>query len=90
MIDTLLAQESTEDLAAGLPPGTRAAHKNGWIMGVRHSAGIVWPTDAPPFLLAVCLTTPWAVNRHGDDACQLVARLATLAWSHRHDLPERG
>lgn len=90
MIDTLLAQASTEDLAAGLPPGTRAAHKNGWIMGVRHSAGIVWPTDAPPFLLAVCLTTPWAVNRHDDDACQLVARLATLAWSHRHDLLERG
>jgi beta-lactamase class A len=90
MIDTLLAQESGEDLAAGLPPDTRAAHKNGWIMGVRHTAGIVWPDDAPAFVLAVCLTTPWAANRHDDEACQLVARLATLAWSHRHDLPERG
>jgi hypothetical protein len=60
MLATLLDQRRTEDLAAGLPAGTRVAHKNGWIMGVRHGAGVVFPGDAPPFVLSVCLTTPWA------------------------------
>ena len=83
MIDTLLAQESRDDLMAGLPAGARAAHKNGWVTGVRHSAGIVFPPDADPFVLAVCLSTPWAINRHDDAACQLVARIAAAAWADR-------
>jgi beta-lactamase class A len=86
MIDTLLAQEGAEDLAAGLPPGTRIAHKNGWITGVRHGAGIVFPDDAPPFVIAVCLTTPWAVNEQDDKACQFVAQVAAAAWADRHSL----
>jgi beta-lactamase class A len=84
MITTLLGQERTEDLVAGLPVGTRVAHKNGWITGVRHSAGIVYPEDAPPFVLVACLSTPWAVGRQDDKACQLVARIATAAWTARH------
>lgn len=88
MRDTLLAQECVEDLAAGLPPGTRVAHKNGWVTGVRHGAGIVYPADAAPFVLVVCLTTPLARNEHTDDACQLVARIAAAAWSDRHALAE--
>jgi beta-lactamase class A len=84
MLDILLAQERSEDLAAGLPAGTRVAHKNGWIDGVRHAAGIVFPDDAPPFVLAVCATTPWATSGHDDAACQLVARIAAAAWAGRH------
>jgi beta-lactamase class A len=83
MLDTLLAQERSEDLAAGLPAGTRIAHKNGWIDGVRLAAGIVYPDDAAPFVLAVCATTPWATSGHDDAACQLVARIAAEAWSAR-------
>ncbi|MDG4788593.1 class A beta-lactamase-related serine hydrolase [Micromonospora sp. WMMD1102] len=58
MLDVLLAQERTEDLAAGLPPGTRIAHKNGWVRGVRHSAGVVFPDDAPPYTVVVCTSVP--------------------------------
>ena len=83
LLAPLLAQERTEDLAAGLPPGTRVAHKNGWIRGVRHAAGIVFPDDAPPFVLAVCLTTPLAVNDPDDGACRLVRRIAAAAWAER-------
>jgi len=83
MLDILLAQERTEDLVAGLPAGTRVAHKNGWIDGVRHAAGVVFPDDAPPFVLAVCATTPWAASGHDDAACQLVARIAGAAWDAR-------
>jgi len=90
MLDTLLAQEHLEDLAAGLPPGTRVAHKNGWIPGIRHGAGVVFPDDAPPFVIVVCLTTPLAVNEQDDEACQLVARIASAAWSDRHAIGAAG
>ncbi|MCI0690351.1 MAG: class A beta-lactamase-related serine hydrolase, partial [Sporichthyaceae bacterium] len=86
VLGTLLAQERTEDLAAGLPPGTRVAHKNGWVKGVRHAAGVVFPDDAPPFVLAVCATTPLAVNRPGDDACRLIRTVAAAAWQDRDEI----
>jgi beta-lactamase class A len=86
MLATLLAQEGREDLAAGLPPGTRVAHKNGWIQGVRHGAGVIYPDDAAPFVLAVCLTTPLAVNDSDDEACRLVATVAATAWAARQQL----
>jgi beta-lactamase class A len=86
MLEILGDQELGDDFAAGLPPGTRMAMKNGWIMGIRHAAGVVFPDDAPPFVLAVCATTPWARNRTDDDACELIAAIARAAWSARHDL----
>lgn len=86
MLDVLLAQEGTEDLASGLPAGTRVAHKNGWIEGIRHGAGVVFPDDAPPFVVAVCLTTPLAVNDADDEACGIVAQVAAAAWAARRQL----
>ena len=86
MLDALLAQECSEDLAAGLPPGTRIAHKNGWIPGVRHGAGVIYPDDAPPYVLVVCATSPLAVNEQNDEACQLVARVAAVTWANRLSL----
>lgn len=86
MLDTLAAQRFRDDIPVGLPPGTRVAVKNGWLTGVRHSGAVIFPEDAPPFVLAVCMSTPLAVNRHGDEACQLVARIAAAAWADRHTL----
>lgn len=90
MLDVLAAQEHREDLAAGLPDGTRVAHKNGWINGVRHSAAVVYPTDAPPYTLVVCTTTPLADGSQegtgGDPACRLLARIAAASWGDRHNL----
>ena len=87
MLATLRAQQHAEDLAAGLPPGTPVALKNGWIMGVRHAAGVIYPPGEPPYVLAVCASTPLAVNRHDDEACQLVARVSAAAWADRRTLP---
>ncbi|HEX6967450.1 MAG TPA: serine hydrolase [Micromonosporaceae bacterium] len=87
MLDVLFAQEHREDLAAGLPADTRIAHKNGWVTGVRHGAGVVYPDDAPPFVVTVCTTTPLAVGEGGggsDPACRLIARVAAHAWAARH------
>ncbi|MDQ7909649.1 serine hydrolase [Phytohabitans sp. ZYX-F-186] len=79
MVGTLLRQERTEDLAAGLPPGTRIAHKNGWVDGVRHGAGVVFPDDAPPYAIAVCTTT----DMPDAGACALIARVSAAAWEGR-------
>ncbi len=79
MVATLLRQERTEDLAAGLPEGTRVAHKNGWVDGVRHGAGVVFPDDAPPYAIAVCTTTPLP----DAEACGLIARVSAAAWESR-------
>ncbi|MFG2012952.1 serine hydrolase [Micromonospora sp. NPDC048868] len=90
MLDVLFAQEHREDLAAGLPEGTRIAHKNGWVRGVRHGAGVVFPDDAPPYAVVVCTTTDIAdggpSGEEDDDACRLIARVSAAAWAARHDL----
>ncbi|SCF01210.1 beta-lactamase class A [Micromonospora coriariae] len=91
MLDVLLAQEHREDLAAGLPEGTRIAHKNGWVRGVRHGAGVVLPDDAPPYVIAVCTTTDLADGGPSgdeveDDACRLIAHISAQIWAARHHL----
>ncbi|MFF5172208.1 serine hydrolase [Micromonospora sp. NPDC000089] len=93
MRDVLLAQEHREDLAAGLPDGTRIAHKNGWVRGVRHGAGVVLPADAPPYVIVVCTTTDLADGGASgeeieDDACRLIANVSAAVWAARHDLSD--
>jgi beta-lactamase class A len=82
MRQVLLAQEKNDDLPSGLPPGTRIAHKNGWINGIRHDAGIVYPPDTPPYLLVVCLTT----SRPDESMRGLMGRIAAASWADRHHL----
>ena len=53
MRDVLLAQELNTEIPAGLPPGTRVAHKTGSITGVLHDAAIVYPPGRAPFVLVV-------------------------------------
>ncbi|MGD3106808.1 serine hydrolase [Streptomyces sp. YGL11-2] len=75
------------DLAAGLPPGTRLASKNGWISGVRNCAAVVHPPDAAPYTLAVCYTGPLANGQDtGDPAARLLARVSARVWRARHRL----
>ncbi|MGK4584811.1 serine hydrolase [Kitasatospora sp. HPMI-4] len=75
------------DLAAGLPPGTRIAFKNGWIRGARHSAGVVHPEDCAPYTLAVCYTGPLASGHDElDPAAGMLARISARVWERRHQL----
>jgi beta-lactamase class A len=84
MLDILAAQEHRVDLAAGLPDGVRIAHKNGWMPGVRHSAGIVYPADAAPYGVAVCTSADGDPAEYDDAAaCRLIARASALAWAQR-------
>lgn len=75
----LEANEFNPDIPAGLPSGTRVAHKNGWVNGIRHDAALVTPDDAPPYVLAVCTST----DLSDDDACALVAQVAAASWRDR-------
>lgn len=73
------------DLAAGLPEGTRIAFKNGWMPGLRHSAGIVCPADAQPYVVAVCYRGSLATGDAVDDpAARLLARISTRIWERQH------
>jgi beta-lactamase class A len=53
MREVLLAQEFNTEIPAGLPPGTKVAHKTGWITGVQHDAAIVYPAKGGPYVLVV-------------------------------------
>ena len=53
MRSMLLRQEFNDRIPAGLPPGTRVAHKTGEITAVAHDAAIVYPPDRPAYVLVV-------------------------------------
>jgi beta-lactamase class A len=53
MREILLAQEFNDKIPAGLPPGTRVAHKTGEITAVSHDAAIVYPSGRKPYVLVV-------------------------------------
>lgn len=80
MLSILLAQEVTDDVVQGLPPGTAVAHKNGWVEGIRHSAAVVMPTDAPAYVLVTCASAPLEEK----EGCAVVARVAAASWVDRH------
>ena len=49
----LLAQEFNDGIPAGLPPGTRVAHKTGEITATWHDAALIYPPDGRPYALVV-------------------------------------
>jgi beta-lactamase class A len=53
MREILLAQQFNEKIPAGLPPGTRVAHKTGEITAHSHDAAIVYPPGRKPYVLVV-------------------------------------
>ena len=53
MLDVLGRQQFNAGIPAGLPPGTRVAHKTGWITGTHHDGGVVTATDGRRYVLVV-------------------------------------
>jgi beta-lactamase class A len=74
MREILLRQEFNDGIPAGLPPGTRVAHKTGWITATAHDAAIVYPSSGEPYVLVV-LTG--GIPKHAD-ANALIADIARL------------
>lgn len=53
MTDILAAQKFNGGIPAGLPPGTRVAHKTGSITKIEHDAGVVYLPNRKPYVLVV-------------------------------------
>ena len=53
MVEILAAQEFNDMIPAGLPAGTRVAHKTGRITAIRHDAAIVYPKGGGAYVLVV-------------------------------------
>ena len=53
MLDVLGRQHFNEGIPAGLPTGTRVAHKTGWITGTHHDGGVVTAADGRRYVLVV-------------------------------------
>lgn len=78
MREILLAQEFNEKIPAGLPPGTRVAHKTGEITAVSHDAAVVYPEGRKPYVLVV-LTKG---IRESAASSTLIADISRLVWNH--------
>jgi beta-lactamase class A len=76
MTDILLEQKFNEGIPAGLPSGTRVAHKTGWITKINHDAGIVFLPGRKPYVLVVL------VRGIADDkrAHQLIADISRAVY----------
>jgi beta-lactamase class A len=77
MLDVLERQHFRENIPAGLPPGTRVANKTGWITAHNHDAAIVFPPDAPPYVLVVMVRG----IEEQPVAAALVAELSRRIWA---------
>lgn len=77
MREVLLRQTERGEIPAGLPPGTRVAHKTGWITATRHDAAIIYPADRAPYVLVV-LTRKIPGEK---DAQRLIADISRDVWA---------
>ena len=78
MLDVLLAQEFNEKIPAGLPPGTRVAHKTGEITAVSHDGGIVYPPGRAPYVIVVLTRGV----RDGRASASLIADISRIVYAH--------
>ena len=76
MRDILLRQEFSQEIPAGLPPGTPVAHKTGWITGTLHDAAVVYPPGRAPYVLVV-LTSGIPEQQ---TARTLIADISRMSW----------
>ncbi len=86
MMDILHAQEFKNGIPARLPPAVRVAHKTGEISTIAHDAGVVYPPNRKPYVIAVL--TEWAPDTAGRkqtiaEASHAVYDMLTAATSPR-------
>ncbi|HUP88851.1 MAG TPA: serine hydrolase [Longimicrobiales bacterium] len=80
MIAVLSAQEFNEMIPAGLPKGTRVAHKTGWITGIQHDGAIVFPPNRKPYVLVVLTKGIMDTTK----AAQTGAAISRIVWDRVH------
>lgn len=78
MLDILSRQVYNSMIPAGLPEDVRVAHKTGSITQIAHDAAIIFPEDAPPFILVI-LTRGW--DDHAE-ASKVGARITSKVYDY--------
>jgi len=76
MIEVLSAQHFNEGIPAGLPAGTRVAHKTGTITKIHHDAAIVYAPGRKPYVLVV-LTRGIAEEKRSN---RLIAEISRVVY----------
>lgn len=76
MIKVLLGQHFNEIIPAGLPAGTKVAHKTGSITKVEHDSGIVYLPDGRKYVL-VLLSKQWEKQ---EDAVKTMATVSRMIY----------
>lgn len=79
LMSVLGAQQINDAIPAGLPRGVRVAHKSGWVDGISHDAGVVFPDDGRPYVLVVCTTSELSESAGLD----LIAGVSAAAYADR-------
>ena len=74
----LLRQELNDEIPAGLPAGTRVAHKTGSITAHLHDAAIVYPPGRKPYILVVLTRGV----RDEKVARSLIVDISRLVWAN--------
>ena len=76
MLELMTRVEDRSMLPRKLPRGAKVAHKTGWITGINHDGGIIYPAGSPPYVLVV-------LTRNAADttaARTVAADIARLTW----------
>ncbi len=79
MVEILSGQEFNNGIPAGLPPGTRVAHKTGSITKIAHDAALVFAPDGSSYVLVI-LTRGFAQE---SDAEKVMAEISRAVWNAR-------
>lgn len=78
VLAVLGAQQVNDAIPVRLPPGTRVAHKSGWVDGISHDAAVITPTaGGAPFVFVMCTTS----DLDEQAGLDLIAAGAAAAWS---------
>jgi beta-lactamase class A len=82
MLAILERQQFNEGIPAGLPAGTRVAHKTGAITAINHDAAIVYPTGGggAPYVLVILVR---GIEDH-DESSRLIATLSEITYQALH------
>ncbi len=78
IVSVLAAQQINDAIPVRLPPGSRVAHKSGWVEGVSHDAGIIFSTsgETEPLVFVMCTTS----DLDEQAGLDLIAAGAAAAW----------